>query len=120
MITDPSFKPNNVCYLEAPAGSVTIHNVRIVHGSAKNESQYPRSIVCFIYTAMDAWPLLGVAGSDFKNIGPVDFDKFNETLLRGEPTYQPRMEQIPVKLPTPLNDDSTVFDLKFDFAEPQP
>jgi len=119
VITDKNVDYSNVHYLEGPAGSVTFHNARIIHGSARNESNIPRSTLCNIFTAMDAWPLLGVAGKDFMNTGPVDFDKFDETRVRGKPCMQPRMENVPVILPTPFTDDSTVFDLKFDYEEPK-
>lgn len=119
VITDKNVDYSNVHYLEGPAGSATFHNARIIHGSARNESNIPRSTLCNIFTAMDAWPLLGVAGEDFMNTGPVDFDKFDETRVRGEPCIQPRMENVPVILPTPFTDDSTVFDLKFDYEEPK-
>ena len=107
-ITDENFTPRNPHYLEAPAGSVTIHHVRLVHGSAANISHQPRRVVCFIYTAMDAWPLLGVAGPDFQNVGPVDWDLFNATLVRGEPTDRPRLKSCPVRLPLPLRGATSV------------
>lgn len=107
-ITDEAFQPVNPQYLEAPAGSITIHHVRLVHGSAANSSSKSRRVACLIYTAMDAWPLLGVAGPDFKNVGPVDWDLFNATLVRGSPTAYPRLKSCPVKLPLPLIDDTSV------------
>ena len=57
---------------------------------------------------MDAWPLLGVAGPDFANFGPVSWDLLNETLVRGKPTACPRLKDCPVKLPLPLLQPSTV------------
>ena len=107
-ITDEKFVPNNAKYLEAPAGSITIHHVRAVHGSAANLSDKPRRVVCFIYNSMDAWPLLGVAGPDFLNCGPVDWDLFNATLVRGSPIDTPRLKSCPVKLPFPLQGSPTV------------
>ncbi|XP_057305986.1 probable alpha-ketoglutarate-dependent hypophosphite dioxygenase [Hydractinia symbiolongicarpus] len=118
-ITETNFQTEDSVYLEAPAGSVTLHHVRIIHGSARNTSTLPRSVVCFIYNAMDAWPLLGVAGSDFKNTGPVDFDMFDKTRLRGEKCITPRLEKVPVHLPVPFDYPSTVFDMQFEVEEPQ-
>lgn len=69
---------------------------------------------------MDAWPLVGVAGSDFKNYGPVDFEKFDETRLRGDRCIFPRLAEIPVVLPIPLDQNSTVFDMTHTADEPQP
>ena len=41
------------------AGSITVHHVRAVHGSATNFSGKQRRFLLFQYRAADAWPLLG-------------------------------------------------------------
>jgi len=74
------------------AGSVTVHHVRAVHGSATNFSGRERRFLLYQYRAADAWPLLG-----FKD----GIDKFNELLLAGEPTIEPRLTPVPVRLPLP-------------------
>ena len=74
------------------AGSVTVHHVRAVHGSATNFSGRERRFLLYQYRAADAWPLLG-----FKD----GIDKFNELLLAGEPTIEPRLAAVPVRLPLP-------------------
>ncbi len=107
-IHDDNFKRVDPVYLEAPRGSITLHHVRTAHGSDMNASQQPRRIVCFIYNAMDAWPLLGVAGPDFTNVGPVDWDLFNSTMVRGKPTEFPRLKACPVLLPLPLTEPTSV------------
>ena len=120
-VNDPSFKPDDkIRYLEAPAGSVTIHHVRAIHGSARNTSIHPRSILCFIYNAMDAWPLLGVGDERFLNIGRMDFDAFDRTRLRGERCVRPRLADVPVALPVPFDDESSVFLAGNKIAEPEP
>jgi phytanoyl-CoA hydroxylase len=75
-----------------PAGSITIHHVRAVHGSATNFSGLERRFLLFQYRAADAWPLLG-----FKD----GIEKFDELLLAGEPTLHPRLTSVPVRLPLP-------------------
>ena len=40
---------------------MTIHHVRLVHGSALNTSSKPRRLLLHEYAAADAWPLMGVA-----------------------------------------------------------
>ena len=75
-----------------PAGSITIHHVRAVHGSATNFSGLERRFLLFQYRATDAWPLLG-----FKD----GIEKFDELLLAGAPTLHPRLTQVPVRLPLP-------------------
>jgi phytanoyl-CoA hydroxylase len=74
------------------AGSVTVHHVRAVHGSATNFSGKQRRFLLFQYRAADAWPLLGFAGG---------IEKFDELLLAGEPTLSPRLAAVPVRLPLP-------------------
>ena len=74
------------------AGSITVHHVRAVHGSATNFSGKERRFLLFQYRAADAWPLLGFAGG---------MEKFDELLLSGEPTLEPRLAPVPVRLPLP-------------------
>jgi hypothetical protein len=71
---------------------VTVHHVRAVHGSATNFSGRERRFLLFQYRAADAWPLLGFAGG---------IEKFDELLLAGEPTREPRLAPVPVRLPLP-------------------
>jgi phytanoyl-CoA hydroxylase len=74
------------------AGSITVHHVRAVHGSATNLSGRDRRFLLFQYRPADAWPLLG-----FKD----GIDKFDELLLAGAPTIAPRLAPVPVRLPLP-------------------
>jgi phytanoyl-CoA hydroxylase len=74
------------------AGSITVHHVRAVHGSATNFSGRERRFLLFQYRAADAWPLLGFAGG---------IEKFDELLLAGGPTLHPRLAPVPVRLPLP-------------------
>ena len=77
-----------------PAGSMTIHHARLVHGSALNRSNRQRRLLLHEYTAADAFPLLGVG----------DFDDFNSRMVVGEPTIEPRICPAPVRLPLPPAD----------------
>jgi ectoine hydroxylase-related dioxygenase (phytanoyl-CoA dioxygenase family) len=74
------------------AGSITIHHVRAVHGSATNFSGAERRFLLYQYRAADAWPLLGLKEG---------IDKFNEQLLAGEPSLEPRLAPVPVRMPLP-------------------
>jgi len=74
------------------AGSITVHHVRTVHGSATNFSGKERRLLLFQYRAADAWPLLGFAGG---------IEKFDDLLLAGAPTLAPRLASVPVRLPLP-------------------
>ena len=73
------------------AGSMSFHQVRLLHGSAQNVSDHPRALLLFEYVAADAWPLLGVS----------DLAAFNARLVSGAPTIEPRVTPVPVRLPLP-------------------
>jgi ectoine hydroxylase-related dioxygenase (phytanoyl-CoA dioxygenase family) len=77
--------------LMGPAGSMTIHHARLVHGSALNTSNRQRRLLLHEYTAADAWPLMGVA----------NFDDFNDRMVLGEPSVVPRIVPAPVRMPLP-------------------
>ena len=74
------------------AGSITVHHVRAVHGSATNFSGKSRRFLLFQYRAADAWPLLGLKEG---------IAKFDEQLLVGEPSLAPRLAPVPVRMPLP-------------------
>jgi phytanoyl-CoA hydroxylase len=74
------------------AGSITIHHVRAVHGSATNLSGRERRFLLYQYRAADAWPLLGLKEG---------LEKFDEQLLVGEPSVAPRLADLPVRMPLP-------------------
>jgi ectoine hydroxylase-related dioxygenase (phytanoyl-CoA dioxygenase family) len=73
------------------AGSITIHHVRAVHGSAPNISDRDRRLLLFQYRAADAWPLLGFAGG---------IETFQSLMLTGE-HREPRLAPAPIRLPLP-------------------
>jgi hypothetical protein len=78
------------------AGSISIHHVRTVHGSAVNTSNTARRLLLLQYRAADAWPLLAR--------GQMGFDEWKALLLCGEddPT-SPRCADVPVRLPLPAS-----------------
>jgi ectoine hydroxylase-related dioxygenase (phytanoyl-CoA dioxygenase family) len=77
--------------LIGPAGSVTFHHVRTLHGSGLNRSKLSRRLLLIGYTAADAWPLMGVT----------DYDKYCKNLIAGKETIVPRMADVPVRMPMP-------------------
>ena len=77
-----------------PAGSITIHHARLIHGSRINRSAAPRRLLLFEYAAADAWPLAGTEPVD-------DFAAFRERVVRGEPCLSPRLADVPVRMPFP-------------------
>jgi len=81
----------------APAGSVSFHHVRMLHGSDVNRSGADRRLLLFEVAAADAWPL---AGSSARW---VDWPEFHGRLLCGEEPEAPRMEAVPIRLPQPAH-----------------
>ena len=80
--------------LHGRAGDISIHHVWLVHGSALNTSNRQRRVLFYEYAAADAWPLAGI-----ENLS--DLDDFNGRMVHGEPTTQPRLEHVPVRMPLP-------------------
>jgi phytanoyl-CoA hydroxylase len=74
-----------------PAGSMSFHHVRALHGSAQNTSDRPRNLLLYEVAASDAWPLLGVK----------DFAEYDRRLLAGPSTVTPRLVDVPVRVPLP-------------------
>jgi phytanoyl-CoA hydroxylase len=90
-VTDPAFSDKAAVPVMVKAGGITIHHVRMLHGSVANTSKHPRRLLLFQYCALDAWPLMGVK----------DYASFNESILRGEPSNVPRVTDVPVRMPLP-------------------
>jgi len=74
------------------AGSITIHHVRAVHGSAPNISSRSRRLLLLQFRSADAWPLVN---------GPTDWSAWNALMVAGEDTLEPRCKAVPVRLPLP-------------------
>lgn len=90
--------------VELPAGGVSLHHARLIHGSAPNVSDRPRRLLLFEYAAADAWPLLGATGG---------WDAYHAALLRGDEVREPRVEALPVRLPLPQPaQNGSIFELQ--------
>ena len=81
--------------LTGRAGSITVHHVRAVHGSAVNTSNKDRRLLLFQFRAADAWPLV---------TPPKSIEAFDDLLVAGRPTLEPRLTAVPVRLPLPPAD----------------
>ncbi len=78
--------------LTGKAGSITVHHVRAVHGSAPNTSDRDRRLLLLQFRAADAWPLLGFPGG---------IEEFDKLMVSGRSTLEPRLAPVPVRLPLP-------------------
>ena len=81
--------------LTGPAGSLSLHHGRIIHGSAPNRSAYPRRMMFIEIMAADAFPIMG-SMTRFDSLA--DYDKL---MLCGSPTKSPRLSDVPVRIPQP-------------------
>ena len=75
------------------AGSITVHHVRAVHGSATNFSGRDRRLALYQYRNADAWPIRGITET---------WDEWEKLMLCGVSTVAPRMLDLPVRLPFPI------------------
>ena len=74
------------------AGSITVHHVRLLHGSSANLSGNPRRFLLHQYRSADAWPLIHP---------PSSWDAWTAALVSGQETLEPRMTAVPMRLPYP-------------------
>lgn len=81
--------------LTGPAGSISLHHVRAVHGSAVNRSSRDRRMMFYELTAADAFPLHG-SMSRFESL-----EEYDSRLLCGAPTVTPRLADVPLRIPQP-------------------
>ncbi len=87
--TDLDFSKAVAC--TGKSGSCSFHHVRLVHGSAQNDSDKPRLLLLLECAAADAWPLLRFT----------DLEELNSRMICGEPTIEPRAEKVPMRMPLP-------------------
>ena len=83
--------------LTGSAGSMTIHHVRAVHGSALNRSGRSRRVLFYEIAAADAWPLL----TFLENYAGFE-QFFAGRMITGQPTLEPRMASVPIRMPGAL------------------
>lgn len=63
-------------YMVGPAGSVTIHNCRTLHGSPANTSDHGRPLLLYTLTSADAFPYTP---------NPIPSKKYGGAIIRGKP-----------------------------------
>jgi ectoine hydroxylase-related dioxygenase (phytanoyl-CoA dioxygenase family) len=86
--------PSSATKMTGPAGSVSFHHVKALHGSAPNSSNRHRRLLLLEYAAADAWPLV-----DFDVYG--DYQEFEDKMVIGKSTLSPRFEDADARIPYP-------------------
>ena len=99
-ITDPTFRPDGAASVTVKAGGITLHHVRMPHGSLPNASDMPRRMFFIGFCAADAWPLVPTGDS---------LEDMNKRIVRGEPTVEPRMKELPVRLSLPRVEGGSIY-----------
>jgi len=80
---------DDAVYLAGPAGTITVHNCRMLHGSAANDSERPRPLLLCAYSAADALPITNLTAGA----------RYSEVQIRGEPARWARFDPRPCLLP---------------------
>lgn len=80
---------NKAVFLDGPAGSVTIHNCRTLHYSARNDSDIPRPLLLNVYSAADAMPYTH---------NPLQ-SRYDQAIVRGKPARWAHHDPRPCLLP---------------------
>ncbi len=88
------FDPADVVAVELQPGDISMHHVRLLHGSDQNHTKQQRRLLLHGYAAADAWPLMARSQ-------PSDWPEWDDQILRGNTTTFARLEQCPVVLPMP-------------------
>lgn len=79
-----------MAWLPGPAGTATVHNCCMVHGSMPNHSSRPRPLLLQTYSAVDSYPLAGIGanGVDGRHSGHV---------IGGTPSQQIEIDGRPMR-----------------------
>ncbi|MEL7115655.1 MAG: phytanoyl-CoA dioxygenase family protein [Pseudomonadota bacterium] len=86
---------NDAMMLTGPAGSISIHHGRVLHGSGLNTSDRDRRLLFYEMMAADSFPVMG------SMTGFSSLEEYNTRMLCGEPTIHPRLTDWPVRIPLP-------------------
>jgi len=93
--------------LTGPAGSISIHHGRIVHGSALNRSDRDRRLLFYEMMAADAFPIMG-SMTRWNGI-----EEYNQRMLCGTPPLTPRINSLGARIPAPLpTDNFTIYEIQ--------
>jgi ectoine hydroxylase-related dioxygenase (phytanoyl-CoA dioxygenase family) len=98
-------------YLCGPAGSITLHNCRMVHGSMPNKSAHGRPLFLCTYSAADAFTYTA---------NPLA-SRYSGTVVRGRPARWARHDPRPCQVPPDWSGGYTsIFALQQEEGEEEP
>lgn len=112
-VNDPDFDVSKAIALTGKAGSMSIHHVRTLHGSAPNLSTRPRQMLFYECIAADAWPITGIVSNYMSMDQQAYWDMLCERMICGTQSIYPRMAEVPVTMPLPpAADSSSIFNIQ--------
>ena len=85
----PSIGAETARYIEGPAGTITVHNCRSIHGSPPNWSDRPRPLLLCAYSAGDALPITDLVARG----------QYGDEVVRGSRSRWARFDTRPVLMP---------------------
>jgi len=104
---DPLFDLASAVTLTGRAGTISLHHVRLLHGSAPNMSDRARLLLFYECGAADAWPITG-NGGPYTNMKPAAmWEDMQKRMICGSQPRAARLEPVPVLMPVPPAPDSS-------------
>ena len=94
-------RPDGAVSVTVKAGGITLHHVRMLHGSKPNRSAKPRRMFFIGFCATDAWPLIPSGES---------LEDLDGRVVRGRPTLEPRLQDLPVRLSLPCVQGGSIYE----------
>jgi len=104
---DPLFEKDKAVTLTGKAGSLSIHHVRTLHGSAPNHSDRARKVLFYECGAADAWPINGNSSTYTGMSQQVIWNELQQRMICGTQPTQARLENVPVTMPVAPPPDAT-------------
>ncbi|MGE0800007.1 MAG: phytanoyl-CoA dioxygenase family protein [Lautropia sp.] len=80
---------SGVQYLTGPAGSLTLHNCRMLHSSPKNQSDLGRPLLLNAFSSADAFPY---------TVNPIQ-SRYDQAIVRGRPALHSHHDPRPCLMP---------------------
>ena len=77
-------------YMVGPAGSVTLHNCRTVHGSPVNTSDKGRPLLLYVLSSADAFPYTA---------NPIPSRNYEQAIIRGQRARYAHLDPEPCEVP---------------------
>ena len=104
---DPAVDLSGAVALTGPAGSVSLHHVRLLHGSSPNRSSRSRRVLFYELGAADAWPIAGGSGH-LAGLDPAAlWAELAARTVCGVQGPVARLAEVPVVLPLPAAPDAS-------------